>query len=168
IALEQSSATVKLGASIMREMDEVLSVIPGVTRYERAARVTASGGRARNHSPTTRWYFGGDSSAPYLGWLGNDIHRVPRSIIRHGSREQLSALFRGMLEGDGTANQGRWVTFYPGQSSGLADDFQEVALRLGVSTVKHFERSINQWQIRIASKRSMHWIKRATAQHYDG
>ncbi len=168
IVIEQSESTVKRGTAMLPTMDEILSRIAGVTRYNRAARITVSGGRTRNHAPTVRWYFGGDASARFLRWLDEDIHRIPRQIIEQGDRAQINALFLGLMEGDGTSLNGRWSHFYPGQNEQLADEFQEICLRLGLSTVKRWVPSIGQWHVHVATERGMHWIGKPKVEQYAG
>lgn len=151
ICIEQSAATVKGGVRTAEEMDRVLMSLPGVTRYT----------RMRKGSKQYRWYLGGNASKPFLRVLGDELHRIPHRLIEQASRNELNALYQGLLEGDGTCGRkGRWSGFFPGLEEGLADDFQEVALRLGVNTSKHFAETIGQWQVRVATLRKHHWIQR--------
>ncbi|MDE2470299.1 MAG: hypothetical protein KGL35_16520 [Bradyrhizobium sp.] len=152
-----------MGKSIAAEMDAVLKTYPGVSVYRR-------GSRAEGHSPASRWYLGKKLSAVILHHLDGDIRRIPRSIILNGSVEQLSALYQGLLEGDGSSQDGvGWTHFYPGLDEGLADDFQELALRLGFGTTKRKVKGRNDFCVSIADKRSSsHWLRKPTRRRYDG
>ena len=165
IVLEQSWATKKRDVRIAGEMDAVFKMIPGVTRYERPARVTTSGGRMRKHDRTTRWYLGGTSSEVFLKWL-SPLNRIPRRILEQCSCEQLEALWTGLFEGDGCSRAGKWISFHPGLCEGLADDLQELGLRLGINTVK--SRLRNQWVVHIANTRKYHWVRKPNQADYDG
>jgi hypothetical protein len=167
LMLSQSWATTKLGRPIATEMDAILGKMQGVSKYERTGRVSVALGRTVRSGPSANWYFGGNSSAKYMRWLGDDIHRVPRKIIEEGSREQLEALFAGLVEGDGTSLNGRWNRFYPGHNGGLADDFQEVAIRLGIAATKQVATN-GQWIVNIANERRMNWVRKPTREQYSG
>lgn len=166
-AIEQSDSTVKAGLSIADEMDRVLMSLPSVTRYDRKARETTSGGRTRKHAASRRWYISGETASTITAWLDDDIHRIPRIIIEAANRNQLEGLFLGLLEGDGT-HRGRWSNFYPGQNEGLADDFQEIALRLGVNATKSWSKTISQWYVCMAPLRPHHWVRKPSRETYSG
>jgi hypothetical protein len=102
-----------------------------------------------------------------LAWTGDEIHRIPRALITGCSRAQLEVLMQSLLEGDGTAKGDAWTTFYAGMNEGLADDFQEIALRLGMSVSKKRVPQNGQWTIRI-SRRRHHYIRRTGSAAYAG
>lgn len=170
ICIEQAATTVKQGVSIFDQMTEVLSHWPSVRRYERKPRNVKSGGRTRKHAAARQWYLGADLSRRLLRWLGDDVHRIPREILRDGNPTQLRALYQGMMEGDGSSQGGkRWTHFYPGVEEGLADDFQELALRLGISTSKLPVSNRNDICISISSDREgIHWLRKSRREQYDG
>jgi nucleoside-diphosphate-sugar epimerase len=70
----------------------------------------------------------------YLKQLGTSLtRRIPHELL-HLSRRQLRILFEALMDGDGTwvrreYQHGRYYTSSPG----LADDVQEIALKLGLS-----------------------------------
>ena len=160
--LTQAHSTTKLGLAQSIEWSSVLSKIVDVQRYERGARNTHKGG-----GPAFEWYFGAESSARFGKWLGVDVHRIPRAILNGGSRRQLLALMRGLLEGDGTSEKGKWTKFYPGKNGGLADDFQELALRLGMRTTKRWVASQGQWHVSLRDG-SKHWVRARKTTRYKG
>jgi hypothetical protein len=171
LGLQQSTSTMKCGKSILDEMDKVLTANPNVRRISRPARQTVCEGKTLNGTPSVSFYFGRILSKQLLVWLGNDIHRIPRYILRHGSRKQLSSLFQGLLEGDGSSSDGKWKTFYAGINEGLANDFQELATRLGINTVKSYMTNADgpggQWRVCIAW-RQHHHVRKPISTYYEG
>lgn len=159
LALGQSENTIKRGVSIRDEMDALLKRVAGVTRSDHAAKVDARGVK---RGPYSTWYFGVNASSDILRHFTGNIHRIPRYIIEHASREQLSALFLGLMEGDGTARKNDWIAFYPGNSEGLADDLQEIAMRLGYCATKSFQKSNLQWVVHL-STRPWHCVRKPKA-----
>lgn len=167
LAIEQSLSTTKVGGSVSNMMDAVFSKMPGVSRWSRRARTSSTMGRSVSSGPASRWYLSPEASAPFLKLLGTDIHRIPRLILRVASFQQLEALFTGLMEGDGTSRAGKWIAFYPGKNEGLADDFQELALRLGWSVTKTFVETQGQWHLRL-SRRPHHSVRKPKRQSYKG
>ena len=167
LIITQSPATTKRGMGMADVMGAVLETLPGVKRAERVRlRQIMSQPKIANRTEH-RWYVGPDAAAEFMGWLGTDIHRIPRRILQEGSVEQLNALFQGLMEGDGTAVKHEWYRFYPGKNEGLADDFQELALRLGYSATKRFVPQNGQWRIDLSARRH-HYIRKPGKQHYQG
>lgn len=168
LGLEQSLNTMKRGRAVAHDMDEVLTRI-GATRCERGARVTTNreGERFATCGPSFCFYFKKPLTKLIRKWIGEVTDRIPRALIEGCSREQLEALYLGLLEGDGTAKGDRWVRFYPGQNEGLADDFQEVATRLGINTTKRWVKSIGQWHVHV-NQRKHYYIRRPEREHYQG
>lgn len=170
LTLEQGLFTTKGGKQLSREMNRLLMTIPGVTRYQRTRK---SHRHRRGVSTSIRWYFGGSSSEKFLRLMGGHvapktIRRIPRNILENASTEQLRALWVGLVEGDGSFQNGQWRVFYPGLNSGLADDFQELSLKLGLSTVKSLNNSTKCWVVSIASTRKCHWLRRRKIIDYSG
>jgi len=160
LGLEQSAATVKMGRRIRDEMDTTLTRIGSKSKWERPARSGVNPqGQEFVASPSTCFYLGGPLSARINEWLGDNLHRIPRILLENCSEPQIRALYEGLLEGDGTARDGKWRFFYPGLDEGLADDFQEIATRLGVRTVKSFVKQNGQWRVSIAPSKH-HWVRR--------
>jgi len=159
IAIEQACATTKRGRRMTTVLDELLTQFGGRTRSDR---------NRKGKNPAIRWYFGSELSRRVRQSLDSEsIHRIPRYLLQHGSREQLQSLFDGMLEGDGTANKNGWITFYAGLNEKLADDFQELCVRLGVSGTKKRVPQNGQWVIYI-SRRRHHYIRHPFNENYSG
>lgn len=170
ITITQSTSTVKAGVAMAQEIDSVLMARKGIYRSHRPARTTLGNrrdGRTVHHAPSMSWHIGVEVARHFRQWIGTVVHRIPRKILVDGSRDQLTSLYRGMLEGDGTFWAGHWLTFFPGKNGELADDFQELAARLGVSSTKSFVRSNEQWHVKIARRRE-HWIKGRAPVRYSG
>ena len=165
--IEQSYNTVKRGESIAAAMACVLDPIPGVVRWERPVRTSITMGRTITSGPSVGWRLGINLCAQIAKVLGDDMHRIPRRIMEEASPGQLRILMQALLEGDGSAPSGEWSHFYPGGNEGLADDFQELATRLGISSVKIWVPSVRQWHVTI-SERSHHHVRRPAREHYRG
>lgn len=166
LKIDQSLATVKRGVNISEEMRRVLSQIDETSCHKRPARANA----LANTGPSDSWYLGATLSGSLLRWLGQDIHRIPRVFLKKCSKEQLYALYQGLMEGDGTSDKHGWTKFYPGKNEELADEFQELCLRLGISTTKSWVPSLCQWHVSIADERLHHflWKRPAERVHYSG
>lgn len=173
LCVAQSTSTKKRGRSVVADMDDLLLECEGVRRYDRPARVTKGvRGEALKGAPAVSWYLGRELSMLLMAHLRDaGIHRIPRAVISLASRRQLEALWLGLLEGDGTSQRkGQWTCFYAGDNEGLADDFQELCLRIGVSAVKSrvpHPPHKDQWYVHIA-KRSQHWVRKPTVERYTG
>ncbi len=172
LALQQSTATVKRGVSMTEEMSTALDQFTDSRRYLRPSRVGPKPGGGEGTitgAESYSWYFGHELSDAIGDWLGEDLHRIPRRILEEGSPEQLSSLYQGLMEGDGTSDRGVWVRFYPGKNEQLADEFQELATRLGISTTKRFEKSNGQWTVNVCRRTSSaHWVRRPYRATYKG
>lgn len=158
LALQQSRATVKLGSTVADEMEVVLRRLGGRSQYERPSRTTRTPHGMVVASPSVQFYLGAELSRNVRTFLGDDIHRIPRSLLEHGTRKQLEILYTGLLEGDGTAKNGRWSRFYAGLNEPLADDFQELATRLGVRTIKKKVPQNGQWIVCLSESKN-HWVR---------
>lgn len=159
LGITQSRATKKRGRSMVSELDDLLTRLGSKGRYERM--------RTKATAPVVDYYLGRDLSSIVLAVMGTEIHRIPRSLITGCSRSQLEALMQGLLEGDGTARRDDWITFYAGLNEGLADDFQEIALRLGMSASKKLVPQNQQWVVLI-SRRRHHYIRKPAEATYSG
>jgi hypothetical protein len=168
IGIQQSSSTVKMGQPVVETMRTVLARLGCVGDYARAARVTSAPQGPVRGVESSQFYLGARLSRALRALLGDEIHRIPRQLLRDCTRRQLEVLYLGLLEGDGTAKAGRWSRFYAGLSEGLADDFQEIATRLGVRTVKKLVPQNGQWVVMISETRD-HWVRnRRTSVAYSG
>src|SRR5262245_43478774 len=163
LSISQSHATRKRGKKLVDELIGLLDRLGGKSRYERPIRRNGT----KVSAPSVDFYLGQELSSKVLSWTGPEIHRIPRSLIVESSRAQLEALMQGLLEGDGTAKGENWRAFYPGMNEGLADDFQEIALRLGMSVSKKLVPQSKQWMILI-SRRPHHYIRKPSATTYKG
>lgn len=166
LGIEQSQATRKQGRSMVAELDALLGRLGCKGRYVRSLR---KGGKIKSRSASVAYYLGLELSAKVLEWTGPEIHRISRELITGCSRAQLEVLMQGLLEGDGTFSKkvGEWVTLYAGLNSGLADDVQEIALRLGLSASKRFTPSNGQWTVQL-SRRDHHHFRKPAASTYRG
>jgi len=169
LCLEQSTATTKCGVNICAEMEKVLSTL-GVKSRKRDPRGPKLIGQ--NLKPTEGkesrvWFLGDKLSKALLNWLSDDIHSIPRKILVDGSLEQLKALWDGLMEGDGTSQNGRWRYFYAGHNEELADDVQELATKLGIRSIKRLVPQNNQYRLSIADQQH-HFVRRRTPVRYSG
>lgn len=166
IQIEQSVATRKQGVVIVNEMDKVFNKYDGTSRYERKPRKGGFSYKIKS-SKSINYYLGVKLSGAIIGILGDDIHQIPRDLIINGNVEQCQALFRGLMEGDGTATGRNWRAFYPGKNEQLADRFQEICLRLGISSVKKFIEQQGQYHV-LLSRRQRHYIRKPKNTEYRG
>ncbi len=175
ICITQSEATVKLGINMRDELRILMQrtgakseniVSPGFSKFiEYDEDGIPNNLMISEKSESSSFYLGTELSQRVFEWTGENIHRVPRDIIEKCDRNQLSILFETLLYGDGSSKDGKsWSNFYPGHCEGLADDFQEIALKLGISTYKKlvdFRTGYKpQWVVFIANQRSKHWIRK--------
>ncbi|HVN82268.1 MAG TPA: DUF87 domain-containing protein [Terriglobia bacterium] len=169
LSISQAYSTTKGNLKMVEEIASLLDRI-GVrySRYERKKRrIQRLNGQVVKHAPSVEFYLGVGFSSHLLDFFGGEIHRIPRILLEMGSESQLRALWKGALHGDGTHGKVGWSAFYPGKEEGLADDFQELGLRLGISVSKKFVPQNRQFTVRI-SRRKHHYIRRATRQNYSG
>jgi uncharacterized protein len=159
IGIEQSLSTVKGGENVAHRMRSILVGFFGLREpRERKARGKTGASFC--------FYLGRKLTLKLLMWL-TDLHRIPRQILAHGSRAQLESLYLGLMEGDGTCGKHGWTTFYAGHNEGLADDFQELATRLGISTTKKLVPQTNQWIVMV-TRRTEHYVRKPGRQFYSG
>lgn len=166
VVLSQGVNTSKLGANISLEMKRVLGGM--------GAKITVRHQKRRG-TPTDAYnfYIPVPISKKYIDALQGmptKLHRrIPRYILESGTTAQLRALWRGLLDGDGAVQNGRWRAITPGKGLGLADDIQELAIRLGISaTIVKIQGS--QWEIRIRNDKNVeHTIRRRpTTEQFEG
>jgi hypothetical protein len=168
LGLQQSVATEKLGLMMAEEMAAVLAEAGSVGLYHRPARIYYAADRSGMASESHAHYFGEDLSSRIYDWLDENIHRIPRRILSEANREQLAMLYQGMMEGDGTDRENKtdWLCLYCGHNEGLADDFQELCVRLEVNSVKRLSCQ-NQWIVNV-NNRKQHYVRQSWPVEYSG
>ena len=170
IILAQALHTVKGGVCVADEMVRVIEALcPDASiRYHEPKNQNAAKVVIR---------IGAKASDTFIRWLPGQVclkkdRRIPRNLITDTSFDQLEGLFQGILEGDGGWEDGKWVKVCPGLSEGLADDIQEIAIRLGYSATKTIQKAGTkggeQWIVRL-SPRPHHCVRKSDlVEHYDG
>jgi hypothetical protein len=159
LGIQRSAQSSPRAAALIVSMDRCLGRLSGVRRYVRAARNAVS------------YYLGKALSEEILDVLGDDIHRIPREVLKDGSPRQLAVLYRSLLETSGSMKGDKWSTFYPGRDETLADDFQELATRLGSATTKSYVQAVRGWVLALSSRKHYNLKQRRTAVHqasYEG
>lgn len=105
-------------------------------------------------------------------WLSKEPHRIPREILEKSDLSQLKILFNAMVQGDGniqySKNGYKYVTFYPGKNKGLADDFQELCIKLGLSAIQKLVPQNNQFKVLVSFKRKFAHVRKTTTEFYSG
>ena len=104
----------------------------------------------------------------------NDDGRLSHELITQASSEQLTWIFRGILEGDGNWNttHNRWAKVCPGYDKNLADDIQEIAIRVGLSATinnknGHDQPGCDQYLVHL-SERNFRRIRFTGTVPYEG
>jgi hypothetical protein len=173
LCITQGLNTIKRRKNISKTMKEILLKY-GAHIYNRKHKSIFPNGDSV-FSPSMQFYLGKQFSLKLRKWLDKDIHSIPKKILNEGSEKQLRALYEGLLEGDGTAVGGyknNWRTFCCGTKYQLANDFQELCLRLGISAsirkVSPSKEGYKEQLIVGISKRKSHYIKKVDEQYYDG
>ena len=129
--------------------------------------------KRKGHKESANFYLGIKASKEIKDWLNNDIHRIPRTLLETCSSNQLEKLFESLIEGDGTTTKNskngyKQIRFYPGYNEGLADDFQELCTRLGISSTKIYIPQNNQIFILVSLKRDKHYARKILKENYYG
>jgi DNA helicase HerA-like ATPase len=153
---------------ISTEMTEVVKRrFPDVSIYKRKRE-----DEIFKRSEECMFYFKKDPSEEINSWLLNDVHRIPRIFLEIASLSQLKILFDAMVQGNGTiqfSKKGyKYITFYVGQNEELADDFQELCVRLGFSAIKSYVQQNNQIKVLVSFKRKYAHIKKIKTESYSG
>jgi len=98
--------------------------------------------------------------------MGAANKRIPRWML-DAEMPLLEALFSALMAGDGDADGGRYST----SSKGLADDVQELALRLGfrawVGETDGMYRVLLSRQTQMDTRRESRWIEHYAGRVYD-
>lgn len=161
LALEQSHKTKKINKFIFKEMTSLLNKY--YVKYGdrvRAGKIIAKNKKPSPVSSSRYWVFPLPLSLLLLKYLQNDIHRIPREILKNCSHKQLAVLYQGLMEGDGTSNvhKTKWKYLYAGLNEGLSDDVQELCQRIGIRAIKRISKQNNQWGVSISNQKQ-YWIR---------
>jgi hypothetical protein len=170
ITLVQAKKTKKNNIVIYNAIDEVLSRLCEFSRYDHKG--------TERRGEWVSWVIRKGSKIEFDKWLcPEDIHRIPRHLIDNMSEAQTSAIFQGLMEGDGNWDPAcqLYRTFCPGHARELADGFQEIALKLGYSTSIKERRTIgpggipgNSQIVVNISTRSGHTFRGLKTESYSG
>jgi len=129
--------------------------------------------KIKGHKESAIFYLGVKAGKEISNWIGDKIHRIPRSLLEMASYQQLNKLFNSLVEGDGTTTRRSkngyvQVRFYCGYNKELADDFQELCTRLGFSSTKKYVPQNSQIVILISFKRKQNYVRKVQKQIYSG
>jgi hypothetical protein len=109
--------------------------------------------------------------------LGNSIHEIPRTLL-NASRRQLWILYDTLVKGDGTRKhhltriskgpRERNDKFFAGNNQKLADQFQELCIKLGIRAI--VSGSPKDRRVCISERFPYHYIKKSalSQQYYNG
>ncbi|MFX1319530.1 MAG: hypothetical protein ACFE9O_10385, partial [Promethearchaeota archaeon] len=118
------------------------------------------------------FYFKSKASKEIDSWLKKKPHRIPRILLEQASLSQLKILFDALVQGNGniTYSKGgyRYITFYAGHNEEIADDFQELCFRLGLSAIKKHVPQNNQFKVLVSFKRKFAYVRRIARENYVG
>ncbi len=155
------------GEILVEMTDVVKRRFPDVSIYKRKRE-----DELFKRSEENIFYLKKKASQEINSWLLNEAHRIPRNFLETASLSQLKILFNAMVQGDGNiqfSKKGyKYITFYVGQNEGLADDFQELCVRLGLSAIKSYVRQNNQIKVLVSFKRKYAHIRKKKTEDYSG
>jgi DNA helicase HerA-like ATPase len=118
------------------------------------------------------FYFKNDATQEINSWLLNEAHRIPRSFLENASISQLEILFNAIVQGDGniqfSKNGYKYISIYVGQNLRLADEIQELCVRLGLSAIISYVSQNNQLNVLISFKRKYAHIRKKNTETYSG
>jgi hypothetical protein len=162
--ISQSEAKKK----ILTEMTTVIKRrFPGISIYNRD-RPDEIFQRARENI----FYFKSKASKEIDSWLQKKPHKIPRILLEEASLSQLKILFDALVQGNGniTYSKGgyRYITFYAGNNEQIADDFQELCFRLGLSAIKKHVPQNNQFKVLVSFKRKFAYVRKIAREKYVG
>ncbi|MEK6878380.1 MAG: DUF87 domain-containing protein [Nanoarchaeota archaeon] len=124
-----------------------------------------------NHKESARFHFKIKDSLEINLWLNNKPHRIPRQILSKASKHQLEILLSSLIEGDGhtqiSKNGHKLLSFYPGYDEGLADDFQELCQKLGLSAINKINFP-NQIIVKVSLRRKFASVRKIKKVWYSG
>jgi hypothetical protein len=77
-----------------------------------------------------------------------------------------------MVQGDGniqySKNDYKYITFYAGKNKGMADDFQELCVKIGLSAIQKYIPQNNQFKVLVSFKRKFAYVRKPTTEFYSG
>ncbi|MCX6802552.1 MAG: DUF87 domain-containing protein [Candidatus Diapherotrites archaeon] len=158
-------------------LDEIMDVVP--RRFPEAKvhsrkRTSCFDGGAKRiaRSEEFTFYLGAEATKEIKAWLGNIPHRIPRKFLENASQPQLKILFDALVQGDGSIqyskNKHKYVIFYAGYDAKLADDFQELCVRLGFSAVIKHVPSNKQTKVLVSFKRKHAFVRKTKEENFSG
>jgi len=158
----------KVKEEILNEMTTTIKQrFPDVSIYKRRRE-----DETFKRSEENIFYFKSEATQEINSWLLNEAHRIPRYFLENASLYQLKILFNAMVQGDGniqfSKNGYKYITFYVGQNTGLADDFQELCVKLGLSAIKSYVKQNNQFKVMVSFKRKYAHIRKKKTESYSG
>ena len=168
---EISQATAK--GQILEEMKQVMQRRFLESKiYTRQRVLLIHNNKSVSHSEENTFYLGKNVSDEIKTWLGIHPHRIPRKFLENASPGQLKIMFEALAQGDGNEsvsriNRHRYIAFHPGYDVGLANDFQELCVRLGYSAVQKSNPS-SGLKILVSFRRKYASIRKATKEYYRG
>jgi len=162
----------KSKGKILEQMKDVIKRrFPKSTIHSQKRRGKFHDSRYTFKSEEFVFYLGKEASTEIKKWLGNDPHRIPRQFIEKASLDQLRILFDALIQGDGNVqyskNGHKYIQFYAGNDSGIADDLQELCVRIGLSAIKKIATN-GQIRVLISFKRKFAHVRKVTKKHFSG
>src|SRR3972149_1082260 len=127
--------------------------------------------KTKKLQPDYTFYLGKKATVELDELLNGEPHRIPRKILNNCSIRQLKILFNSMVQGDGTIqvskNGFQKIVFFAGLDKLLADDFQELSVRLGFSSIINQKKS-NNIIVMTSLKRKNATVRTKKAVYYNG
>ena len=128
-------------------------------------------GRKVNKSQETTFYIGSGQSKEIDKWLHGVCHEIPRMLLDKCSKRQLRVLFDAMINGNGTIMKSGIYprcTLYCGYNTTVANQFQELCLKLGYSSLVLLCNTTKQTRVNVSFKREYACVKRIKKIKYKG
>ncbi len=163
----------KSKGSVLKEMVEVIKKrFPESKISSRKRKGRFYDSRYISGTEIFRFYFGKRATAEIKNWLEDRPHKIPRQFLETASINQLRILFEALVQGDGTItyskkNKHRYITFYAGYDDSLADDFQELCVRLGFSAIKTLATN-KQIKVLVSFKRKFAYVRKPIKEYFSG
>ena len=162
----------KSKGDILKEMKEVIKRrFPESKIYSRKRKGRFYNSRYIRGTEEFIFHLGKKATEEIKKWLRDKTHIIPRRFIEKASLNQLKILFEALVQGDGNVyfskNKYRYITFYVGHDSNLADDFQELCIRLGLSAVRT-KSTNNQIKVLVSFKRKFAYVRKITKEYFSG
>jgi hypothetical protein len=130
--------------------------------------------RTRRGSQSVEFHLGTVGTKIMKALLSEGLHRIPRDWLIFFNKHQLSDLYRFLMLGDGTKQKyetriskeprERDSVFYAGTNQGLADDFQELCAKIGITAIIGGPKR----NIRVNLSCADHCFKNIRKQRYTG